>query len=247
MPIALSSAAATVALTAGTKLALTYGPKAVKLTRARIQAKRSQGDLSPQGVPATNDTAHDVTDGHPCILDWSHGQAKWANVDSQGRAVAKVMGSALTKRVQLQEMGLRLVNSGSQQRGLLYIALGDLTGIPYQWGGQGTDGLDCSGSYLLLHEQLARLGLIRPLRTYTDRTAATMRSSWTKRTTPPLLGDAVIYNGGGHVEMWVGSGLVFGANGGNSKNKRGVYSPRGFVRGKRYDYWSKLDSVRVPR
>lgn len=238
MPVAASSVAASIAISTAIKLAFELGPKVVTLAKQRAAKDTQQ---KPAGSSL-------VVKDYPCILPWTHGQEKWMKTSTQGHALALVMRHAIPTRVRIQEDALRMLKAGDTERGLLYLAVADLTGIPYQWGGQGTQGLDCSGSYLLMHQQLSQLGLIPPLRSYGDRTAASMLSQWHARSSPgPLLGDAVIYNGGGHVEMWLGNGIVFGANGGNSKNKRGIFSQKGFTRAKRYDYWSKLHSVRVPR
>jgi peptidoglycan DL-endopeptidase CwlO len=85
-------------------------------------------------------------------------------------------------------------------------------GKPYQWGGTGPHGYDCSG---LVYRAYRREGITLGRTTYQMLGS---RRLWHVRR--PLAGDLAFY-GSGHVELWARTGVTFGAA--NSGTRIGIH------------------------
>lgn len=76
-------------------------------------------------------------------------------------------------------------------------------GVPYVWGGNGPSGWDCSGFVKYVYAQHG-INIARG-------TSAILGSGQFKRTSNPKPGDLVFQNGGGHVGIYLGNGMMIGA------------------------------------
>jgi cell wall-associated NlpC family hydrolase len=76
-------------------------------------------------------------------------------------------------------------------------------GKPYQWGGTGPRGYDCSG---LVYAAYRHVGIAIP-----RTTSGMLRSRRLYRIRRPLPGDLAFY-GSGHVELWAQPHMTFGAS-----------------------------------
>lgn len=95
----------------------------------------------------------------------------------------------------------RPARSATQPRGARAVALARrYLGVPYVWGGASPSGFDCSG---LIQYVYRRVGVIIPRTTYDQINAGrwvSLRSL--------LPGDLVFSNGGTHVGLYAGHGLL---------------------------------------
>ena len=78
-------------------------------------------------------------------------------------------------------------------------------GKPYKWGGEGPDGFDCSG---LMVAAFRSVGVELPYRRTQDM--LNMPSVPMSAIQP---GDMIVVNGGSHVVMWLGGGMIIEASG----------------------------------
>lgn len=78
-------------------------------------------------------------------------------------------------------------------------------GMPYQWGGTGQGGIDCSG---LLQQAYAKVGINLPRTTY-DQVRVGQPVSDISQAQP---GDAIFLHNDGHVGIYVGNGMMIDAN-----------------------------------
>ncbi|MGY5318129.1 C40 family peptidase [Neomicrococcus lactis] len=77
------------------------------------------------------------------------------------------------------------------------------SGVPYVWGGASPSGWDCSGFVQWVYKQHG-INLVRG-------TSALRSSGQFVRTGNPKPGDLVFQNGGGHVGIYLGNGMMIGA------------------------------------
>ncbi|GAA2562086.1 cell wall-associated NlpC family hydrolase [Neomicrococcus aestuarii] len=77
------------------------------------------------------------------------------------------------------------------------------SGVPYVWGGSSPSGWDCSGFLQWVYKQHG-ISISRG-------TSAILGSGQFVRTSNPKPGDLVFQNGGGHVGIYLGNGMMIGA------------------------------------
>jgi peptidoglycan DL-endopeptidase CwlO len=91
----------------------------------------------------------------------------------------------------------------SQARTAMEAALGQVGISPYEWGGATPAGFDCSGLVMWAY---AQAGISLPHSSYSDEEVGSPVSY-----SDIQVGDIVVLEGGAHVAMWAGNGMVVNA------------------------------------